>query len=169
MWFRPRSRARRAPLLHGLGVVAQLGAQGGHPHLRGGLSPLEQGDAQLDDVLGALLPGHAQLAEDVLDAAALPGQGRLRRGSGSPSGEDALDGLQGLFVFDLAGDVLDDLADFDEVDGLLDEEVHPGGIGPGHHLLGRHLGDHDELGPAAPLLQLTHHLDAVLPRHEQVH
>ena len=31
------------PLLHGLGVVAQLGAQGGYPHLRGGLPPLEQG------------------------------------------------------------------------------------------------------------------------------
>ena len=44
-----------------------------------------------------------------------------------------------------------------------------GGIGPGHHLLGRHLGDHDELGPAAPLLQLPHHLDAVLARHKQVH
>ena len=94
---------------------------------------------------------------------------RSRDRGGSGGGAGALPAKTGLFVFNLAGDVLDDLADFDEVDGLLDEEVHPGGIGPGHHLLGRHLGDHDELGPAAPLLQLTHHLDAVLPRHEQVH
>lgn len=112
-----------------LGVSLSWAHRAATPHLRGSLPPLEQGDAQLDDVLGALLPGHAQLAEDVLDAAALPGQGGLRRGSGSPAGKDALDGPQGLFVFNLAGDVLDDLADFDQVDGLLDEEVHPGGIG----------------------------------------
>lgn len=90
----------------------------------------------------------------------------LRRRSWA--GKDALNGFQGPLVFNLTLHVGDDLADLDEIDRLLDKELHPGGVCLGDHLLGGHLGDHDEFSPAAPLLQLPDDLNAVLAGHEQV-
>ena len=67
-----------------------------HPDLRGRLLSLQQEEAQLHDVPGPLLPCHAQLAQDVLDAPAphlLPP--RRSGGLGLPALKHALDGVEG--------------------------------------------------------------------------
>ena len=157
------------PLLHGLGAVAELGAQGAHPHLAHLLVPLQQIQAHLHNVPGPLLSGHAQLAQGGLEPAAVHLPLLVGGGGELLLPKHALDGVQVPLILQLLAHVADDLAHLDEVDGLADEEVHPGQIGLGHHLLAAHLGDHDELGRAALLLQLPDHLNAVLLGHEQVH
>ena len=90
-------------------------------------------------------------------------------GWGLPALKHALDGVEGPLVLHLPDHVAHHLAHLDQVDGLLDEELHPGLIRFCNQLFGRHLGDHHELGPAAQLLQLPHQLDAVPPGHQQIH
>lgn len=111
----------------------------------------------------------SQLAQGGLDPLALGFQAAAPSHRSGLFCKDALNGVEVPLIFQLAAHIQHDLAHFDEVDGLIDEKVHPGQISLGHHLLVAHLRDHNELGPAALLLQLPHHLDAVLLGHQQVH
>ena len=64
------------------------------------------------------------MAQDVLDPAALDILFLDNRGGlGDLRGKYIADGFQGLLIFQLTGNVVDHLAYFNEIDGLIDKEV----------------------------------------------
>ena len=158
------------PLLHRLGTVAKLGTQGAHPHLAHLLVPVQQVHAHIHNILCPLLSSHAQLAQGILNPLALHIRARLPLHHGSLlDGKYTLDGVQIPLIFHLLADIPNHLTHFNQVNWLVDKEIHSGQVGLGHHLFAADLGDHNKFCQTTPLLQLADYLYPVLAGHQQVH